>query len=508
MPTYLSPGVYVEEVASGSKPIEGVGTAIAAFVGMAPKGPPNQPTLITNWRQYVEKFGDITSGAYLGHAVYGYLLNGGGNCYVVRIGADESNGDNVEQSPARARIGALEVRAVEPGPAGNGTVIEVTAPPEGSPEGTVRVVVTRGDDREEHEALPLSGRGNVVNTLNRSRLVRVEIEEGVSQLDDLPFGTTTLSGGELVHVDVTQARLSPDEYIGDSADRTGFGGLETIPDVTMVAVPDAMAAYQKGVIDLEGLKAIQLGMIAHCELMGNRVAVLDAPPGLNSQQIKDWRVDQAGYDSKFAALYYPWVKVFDPSSGENLFVPPSGHVAGIFGRNDDTRGVHKAPANEVIRGAIDLETNITKGEHDALNPVGVNCIRAFPGRGIRIWGARTLSSEPEWRYLNVRRLFNYLEDSILNGTQWAVFEPNDRALWAKVRRSIAAFLTMEWRKGALFGATPGEAFFVNCNDETNPSEAIDLGQLTCEIGVAPVKPAEFVIFRLSQFSGGTSLVAE
>jgi phage tail sheath protein FI len=319
---------------------------------------------------------------------------------------------------------------------------------------------------------------------------------------------TSLSGGELVHVDVAQAQLSPDDYIGDAADRTGFAGLETIPEVTMVSVPDAMAAYQKGVIDLEGLKAIQLGMIAHCELMGNRVAVLDAPPGLNSQQIKDWRVDQAGYDSKFAALYYPWVKVFDPASGDNVYVPPSGHVAGIYGRNDDTRGVHKAPANEVIRGAIDLETNITKGEHDALNPVGVNCIRAFPGRGIRIWGARTLSSEPEWRYLNVRRLFNYLEDSILNGTQWAVFEPNDRALWAKVRRSIAAFLTMEWRKGALFGATPGEAFFVNCNDETNPSEAIDLGQLTCEIGVAPVKPAEFVIFRLSQFSGGTSLVAE
>ena len=147
----------------------------------------------------------------------------------------------------------------------------------------------------------------------------------------------------------------------------------------MVAVPDAMAAYQKGVIDLDGLKAIQLGMIAHCELMGNRVAILDAPPSLNAQQVKDWRMDQAGYDSKFAALYWPWIKVFDPASGENMLVPPSGHVAGICGRNDDTRGVHKAPANEVIRGAIDLEVNITKGEHDPLNPVGVNCIRSFPG---------------------------------------------------------------------------------------------------------------------------------
>jgi phage tail sheath protein FI len=504
MPTYLSPGVYVEEVASGSKPIEGVGTAVAAFVGMAPRGPVNQPTLVTNWRQYVEKFGDITSGAYLGHAVYGYLLNGGGNCYVVRIGAD-GDGESIEQSPARARIGALEVRALDAGPDGNGTSIEVTQPADGSPDGTVRIVVSRGDIREEHDAVPLSGRGNVVNTLNRSRLVRVELEEGVAQLEELPFGTTLLTGGELVHVDVTQAQLSPDEYIGDSADRTGFGGLETVPDVTMVAVPDAMAAYQKGVIDLEGLKAIQLGMIAHCELMGNRIAVLDAPPSMNAQQVMDWRMDQAGYDSKFAALYYPWVRVFDPSTGENIFVPPSGHVAGIWGRNDDTRGVHKAPANEVVRGAVDLEINISKGEHDLLNPAAVNCLRAFPGRGIRIWGARTLSSDPEWRYLNVRRLFNYLEESILNGVQWAVFEPNDNVLWAKVRRSIAAFLTMEWRKGALFGATPNEAFFVKCDAETNPAEAIDLGQLTCEVGVAPVKPAEFVIVRIGQWAGGSAV---
>jgi Bacteriophage tail sheath protein len=511
MPTYLSPGVYVEEVPTGSAPIGGVGTAIAAFIGMAPQGPVNTPTMVLNWRQYVDKFGDVMAGAYLGHAVYGYFLNGGGTCYVVRVGADgngEVDGGSVRLSPARARIGALEVRALEPGPEGNSTTVEVLDPSEGSREGTVRVIVSRGDQREDHDAVPLSGRGNVINSLNRGRLVRAELDSAVAQLEDLPRGVTSLSGGELVHVDVAQAYLSPDDYIGDAADRTGCAGLEAVPEVTMIAVPDAMSAYQKGVIDFEGLRAIQLGTIAHCELMGNRVAILDAPPNLNSQQVRDWRLDQAGYDSKFAAVYYPWIKVFDPASGTNVFVPPSGHVAGVFGRNDDTRGVHKAPANEVIRGAIDLEINITKGEHDLLNPVAVNCIRAFPGRGIRIWGARTLSSEPEWRYLNVRRLFNYLEDSILNGTQWAVFEPNDRTLWAKVRRGIAAFLTTEWRKGALFGATPGEAFFVNCNDETNPAEAIDLGQLTCEIGVAPVKPAEFVIFRLSQFSGGTSLVAE
>ena len=223
-------------------------------------------------------------------------------------------------------------------------------------------------------------------------------------------------------------------------------------------------------LDLEGVQAVQLAMIAHCELMGDRVAILDPPPGLNAQQIKEWRVDKAGYDSKYAALYWPWVKVFDPASGTNVFVPPSGHMAGIWGRNDDTRGVHKAPANEVVRGAINLEINITKNEHDLLNPVGINCIRAFPGRGIRVWGARTLSSDAAWRYLNVRRLFNYLEKSILNGTDWVVFEPNDYALWSKIRRTIAGFLVNEWRKGALFGLTPAEAFYVKCDGETNPAE--------------------------------------
>jgi uncharacterized protein len=249
-------------------------------------------------------------------------------------------------------------------------------------------------------------------------------------------------------------------------------------------------------------------MIAHCELMGDRVAVLDPPPGLNPQQIKDWRVETANYDSKYATLYWPYIKVFDPATGSNRFVPPSGHVAGVWARSDDERGVHKAPANEVIRGAITLQTQITRAEHNLLNPVGINCIRTFPGRGVRIWGARTLSSDPAWRYLNVRRLFNYLESSVLNGTQWVVFEPNDYALWARIRRTISAFLVNEWRKGALFGLTPEEAFFVQCDSETNPAEGIDAGQVVCRIGIAPVKPAEFVIFQLSQYSGGTSLVAE
>jgi len=246
-------------------------------------------------------------------------------------------------------------------------------------------------------------------------------------------------------------------------------------------------------------------MLSHCELMGDRVAILDPPPGLNAQQIKEWRVEKAGYDSKYATLYWPWIKVFDPASGRNEFVPPSGHMAGIWGRNDDTRGVHKAPANEVVRGAIDLEVNITKAEHDLLNPDGINCIRSFPGRGIRVWGARTISSDPSWRYLNVRRLFNYIEESILEGTQWVVFEPNDLDLWQRIKRTINAFLLGVWRDGALFGATPEQAFYVKCDSETNPPDVVDRGQVICEIGIAPVKPAEFVVFRLAQFSGGADL---
>jgi phage tail sheath protein FI len=304
------------------------------------------------------------------------------------------------------------------------------------------------------------------------------------------------------------ARLEPADFIGDAAARTGLGGLEAYDEVTMVIVPDAMSAYEAGTIDLEQLKAVQLGIITHCELMGNRVAILDPPKGYNAQLIKDWRMEGAGYDSKQATLYWPWIKVSDPLSGKNIFVPPSGHVAGVWANTDNTRGVHKAPANEVIRGAVDVELKITGGEQGLLNPEGINCIRAFAGRGIRIWGARTLSSDPAWKYINVRRLFNYIESSIKGATDWAVFEPNDQALWAKLRRTIAAFLVMEWRRGALFGMTPAEAFYVKCDDENNPAEGLDLGQVVVDVGIAPVKPAEFVIFRVAQLQGGTSLVAE
>jgi Bacteriophage tail sheath protein len=505
MPNYLSPGVYVEEVEAGSRPIEGVGTAVAAFVGLAAQGPFNTPTLVTNWTQFTSTFGAFVEGSYLAHSVYGYFSNGGGACYVVRIGEDGAAPTARAEltSGTDKTLASYRINALEAGPTGNDIQIEVSDVGDGDDDSFTLTVRSNGSEEKYEKVTTKKGKQNVVTLVNeQSKLIQLEEIGKAGALERKPAaGKMSLTGGEAAAV----TSLNPDDFIGNSADRTGIGGLEAIDPVTMLCVPDLMSAYQKGLLDFEAVKAVQLAMLTHCELMGDRVAILDPPPGLNAQQIREWRVDQAGYDSKYATLYWPWIKVFDPATGKNEFVPPSGAMAGIWGRNDDTRGVHKAPANEVVRGAIDLEINITKAEHDLLNPEGINCIRSFPGRGIRVWGARTISSDPSWRYLNVRRLFNYIEESILEGTQWVVFEPNDLDLWQRIKRTINAFLLGVWRDGALFGATPEQAFYVKCDEETNPPDVVDRGQVVCEIGIAPVKPAEFVVFRLAQFSGGADV---
>jgi uncharacterized protein len=504
MPTYLSPGVYMEEVSSGSKPIEGVGTAVAAFVGFTEKGPSHEPLLVTNWTQYTQTFGEFIPDSYLAHAVYGYFLNGGGAAYVVRVG---SNG-HAENSVARAELPSGEegktsftVLALEGGAPADNITVEVTDASE--PDDSNFKLVVKRDGKVEETFDNVSTKRGANNVFTK-----VKAESKIIILEEVKGGALAAPAKGQVSLSAPTPEpvsVSAGEYVGSSADRTGFAGLEAIDEVTMLCVPDLMSAYQRGMLDAEGLKAVQLAMIAHCELMSDRVAILDAPPGLNAQQVKEWRTDIAGYDSKYAALYWPWIRVMDPLAGRATNMPPSGHIAGIWARNDATRGVHKAPANEVIRGAISLELQITKAEHDQLNPVAVNCIRSFPGQGIRVWGARTLSSDPEWRYLNVRRLFNYVEESILQGTNWVVFEPNDPKLWDSVKRTVTMFLRRVWRDGALFGRNINEAFYVKCDEENNPPENRDAGILTVEIGIAPVKPAEFVVFRISQFSGGAGL---
>ena len=516
MPTYLSPGVYMEEVSAGPKPIEAVGTSTAAFVGFTEKGPVNAPTLVTSWPQYTRTFGDFVPGAYLPLAMFSYFMNGGGNAYVVRVGAqDEVDGSSGGSTPELVRYAqavlpvgkgkpALAVRSIAPADEAKGLAVEVAPASEGGEETFKLDVLKDGVVVESYDNVGVKrGATNVATAVKQqSKLITIEELKG-GTLAVPEAGRVALAAAEeppLPSLDVTA-----DSYVGDVSDRTGFGGLEALEDVTMLVVPDLMSAYQRGALDDDGLKAVQLAMIAHCELMSDRVAILDAPPGLNAQKLREWRMDFAGYDSKYATLYWPWIKVMDPATGKPTMMPPSGAMAGVWARSDASRGVHKAPANEIVRGAISLELNITKGEHDTLNPVGVNCIRAFPGQGIRVWGARTLSSDPEWRYLNVRRLFNFVEKSILLGTNWVVFEPNDPALWDRVRRTIVMFLRRVWQTGALFGRTPAEAFFVKCDEENNPPENRDAGILTVEIGIAPVKPAEFVVFRISQFADGAGL---
>ncbi len=506
--SYLAPGVYMEEVSSGSRPIEAVGTAVAAFVGFAERGPLHEPVLVTNWTQFKQSFGDFVEGFYLAHAVYGYFQNGGGTAYVVRVGGESANGSGNGQ----VALPAAELPAVGPDSKPGLTIsarsvdtgdlaVEVTSASEEGDD-TFKLVVKQGGQPVEtfDNVTTKRGPNNVATVVRQqSKLILVEETKGKS-LSVPKVGEVALAKPGNAPV-----KVEANAYVGNSADRTGFGGLESIDEVTMLTVPDLMAAYQRGALSAEDVKAVQLAMIAHCELMADRVAILDTPPGLNAQEVKEWRMDVTGYDSKYAAMYWPWIKVADPVAGKQVFVPPSGHMAGIWARSDSSRGVHKAPANEVVRGAVTLEINITKGEHDVLNPIAVNCIRSFRGQGIRVWGARTLSSDPEWRYLNVRRLFNYVEKSILQGTNWVVFEPNDPKLWDSVKRTATMFLRRVWRDGALFGRTPAQAFFVKCDEENNPAENRDAGILTVEIGIAPVKPAEFVVFRISQFAEGAGL---
>jgi len=546
MPEYLSPGVYVEEVDRGPKPIEGVGTAMAVFVGFTEKAQLveevdgefitkdllNKCQLVTNWSQFTERFGGFVEGAYLPHAVYGYFLNGGSRCYVASvktIPAAQAALLNVEGKPQ------LVIRAKQAGFDGLRLRVQVDVPKIAAPQKPRKRVKAKEGEEEETPAAaegPLSpftitverekltGGWQVKEVLRDVTLREIEKEGtkkvGVAYKDDkapqwidilIPETRAPLAQlwprEQQQSLNIESKALTPPavkDFQGEVSERTGVEGLEEFDDITMVVVPDLMTPMPGQKLDLETIKAVQTLMIAHCEKVGDRVAILDAPPGMSPQEIKKWRMDTAGYDSNYAALYYPWIEVSDPVSNRPIHIPPSGHMAGVWARNDNTRGVHKAPANEVVRGATGLAYNVTKGEQDTLNPDGINCIRAFPGMGIRVWGARTLSSNPSWRYINVRRLFNFVEKSIERGTQWVVFEPNEPRLWARVRRDVGAFLTNVWRDGALFGTSPAQAFYVKCDEELNPPESRDLGRLIIEIGLAPVKPAEFVIFRISQWA--------
>lgn len=275
---------------------------------------------------------------------------------------------------------------------------------------------------------------------------------------------------------------------------TGLLALEDLDDVAIVAAPGSTRAYGT---DEQAVRSIVGSLISHAQRMRYRIAVVDAGEAMT---VTDVRAMRAQFDSSWAAFYYPWVQILDPITNQPKFMPPSGFVAGIYARNDINRAVWKAPANEVVTLAIGFEQLLNKGQQEVLNPEGVNAFRFFEGRGYRLWGARTMSSDPEWKYVNLRRYFAFLEHSIDKGTQWAVFEPNGSALWANVRRTIGDFLFDQWQNGALLGDKAEKAYFVRCDRSTMTQNDLDNGRLVCLIGVAPLRPAEFVIFRIGQWT--------
>jgi uncharacterized protein len=403
--TKRPPGVYVEEISAGARPITAVGTSTAAFIGEAPLADAmvNEARPVNNWSEFVKRFMPENErerkSTHLSNAVYGFFENEGSRCFIINTGK----------------------------------------------------------------------RGDVDDAL-----VAAEIEDEIAIVAAPGFTDPAAHAALKSHCEKLEDRVA----ILDTADVDDIGPFD---DVETAPVPKEEGGSARG---------------------GRR----SRAGGGADEGPQEGGLLPAESDRGFTTVYFPWITVLDPIEDVLVNVPPSGHMAGIWARTDADRGVHKAPANEAVNGALNLTKRLTRDEQAVLNDLGVNCLRLFARSGIRVWGARTRApAASEWRYLNVRRLFNMIEESIVEGTTWIVFEPNDRTLWKHIRRDIGAFLTRVWRDGALFGATPEEAFFVKCDEETNPPDVIDAGQVVAVVGIAPVKPAEFVIFQVMQSAAGAQV---
>ncbi len=514
MPEYLSPGVYIEEFEIGAKPIEGVATSTAAFLGETERGR-TRPTLVTSWLDYWRRFGGVLPGTkYLPVAVRGFFDNGGKRCFVTRIVKLPVAGGETGAALAGGTFDTVRLKAVGKGGWGNRVHVRIL---KGSTAGfriklfywSVPIEDAFDPDlldgpttkplpsyREDFDNLVMTPRSidYFEKRLNdgNSALIEAELVPGAGTADPEPTEGAPVALEDGGDGDNPALALGDFEGNKTAGERTGLNAL-TETDYDDVAI--LYAPNQEAVDGLRGK------LITHCENNKYRFAVLDSKASSANATGIDPRSDRA---TEYAAFYYPWIKVIDADTGVRRLVPPGGHVAGIYARTDVERGVWKAPANEVVRGAIELEYQIPTGVQDVLNPRGVNVIRTFPGRGRRVWGARTLSADPLWKYVNVRRLFIFLESSIDRGTQWVVFEPNNPTLWARVKQTATQFLRTQWRAGALFGRTEEDAFFVNVDETTMSPDDIANGKLIVVIGVAPVRPAEFVIFRIAQLTGSAT----
>jgi hypothetical protein len=490
MPEYRTPGVYVEEYPSGPRPIEGVATSTAGMVGATERGP-LRPRLVTSWSEYLHWFGGSNSDSSLPLAVRGFFENGGRRLFVARIAGTGSMTATMNLATGGD---PLVLSAIGPGAWGNQLLVRVQPGSLAASPGRFRLTIEwpggASEDYDNLTADPQSADFFVTLVNERSRLVTIAPGPASAPLP----GNYTATGGTTV---VPTAADFVGGVMQPADQRTGLSSLESIDDISILVVPDEAS-------DRTG--TISSAIIEQCERLKDRFAIVSAPRDVD-------RVDalRPPHDSSYAAFYFPWIRVSGPGRTEPTLVPPGGHIAGIYARTDVERGVHKAPANEVVRGLIPhdpqsgvtpLQFTLTDRDQHALNERGVNVIRDFTsaGRGARVWGARTMSSDPEWKYVNVRRFFMFVEESIDEGTQWVVFEPNNDTTWTSVRRIVTDFLRRLWQNGALVGATEREAFFVRCDRTTMTQDDIDHGRLVCEIGIAPLRPAEFVIFRISKMT--------
>jgi uncharacterized protein len=558
MAEYLTPGVYFELRDKSPPVIRQVRTDITGFVGLAECGPVNAAVQINSWRQFQSLFGNFLAYGFLAYAVKGFFENGGRTCFVVRVaGATAAAAALVLNNKAKNPV--VTIKARNPGRWGNQIGISLNSQSSPRHPPSFSLIVTKNRlDREVFPNLSLDPESDryFVSVINDERLAASQWIEAVDMIapgtirnaDYLPNGQFSglknnsgfLSGGQDGISSLTLADLLG---FADplSNDRSGLSVLDTVKAIGIVCIPDlhvqpapipptippkpvpftdpclpcgSTAAIPIIADDPEQPRAFsrqqiitgQQAMIEHCERHRDRVAILDAPLNANSsrnftlQEVQNWRQE---FDSErgFGALYYPWVRVVDPLRLGNSpvrTIPGCGHIAGLYARSDFEVGPHKAPANGELFWAEDVTAAIDDDLQAIFNPQGINCIRAFPGRGIRVYGARTVSSNPDWRYINVRRLMIMIEEAVDQSTQWAVFEPNNFNLRRLLILSVSSFLETVWRGGALVGATAAEAFYVKCDETNNPPRVVDRGQIIIDIGVAPTHPAEFIIFRVGR----------
>ncbi|MBD2080282.1 phage tail sheath subtilisin-like domain-containing protein [Leptolyngbya sp. FACHB-17] len=484
---YQSPGVYVKEVPSGSAPIAGVGTSTAGFIGVfgAASAPASAVPTVTT-RSIGSREQPTAVGTGTGRKKSFDLPQSEGAEVVTTAGTFGFFVGTTERQDVQLTLqdGKATLTFTGDAPDNKAEItgffqLKETATP--APAATVATPVS--------STLATANQVKLCTNFSEFKKFFGDFSDNAGQnlLAHGVFGFFR-NGGTSCYV----VWINQEGEIDKALEQ-----FEAIDDIAIVAAPGITS------------RTVLTSIAAHCEGLGDRVAIFDAPLEVETNGSLDLGLLKPDNQQKvipdnsdYAALYFPWIQVFDPASRQTIYAPPSGHIAGVYARVDAERGVFKAPANETVLGAVGLKYDISRSKQDKLNPHGINCIRSLNGN-IRIWGARTLGGDgnTEFKYINIRRLFNYLRESIDEGTQWAVFEPNAPDLWAKIRRNINAFLLIAWQEGALFGNTPEQAFYVKCDEETNPPEIRDAGQVVTEIGVAVVKPAEFVIFKLSQSSG-------